>query len=185
MSKGQKIVKRILDIIFSILLIIILIVPLFFLVIIASVDTKLSGIFYQERIGQYARTFTIYKIRTLNKEGKSSKFGQFLRQSKVDEFMQIFNVLKGDMSFVGPRPDIKGFADELVGEDRIILTVKPGITGPASIEFKSEEELLKSHPNPEEYNREYIWKEKVKINKAYVNNYSLIKDMTYIFRTFF
>ena len=89
------------------------------------------------------------------------------------------------MSLVGPRPDVQGFADQLKGEDRIVLTIKPGITGPASIFFKDEEFLLAKQDNPEIYNEKIIWPQKVQINKAYIKNYSFINDIKYIFKTVF
>jgi lipopolysaccharide/colanic/teichoic acid biosynthesis glycosyltransferase len=92
-------------------------------------------------------------------------------------------VLFGSMSFVGPRPDVKGFADELEGEDRVILSIRLGITCPASIKYKNEEELLASVDNPIEYNKNVIWRDKVRINKEYIKNYSLKNDILYIIKT--
>lgn len=183
MSKKQKIIKRILDVILSLLLLPLLTPVLIVLIIIATFDTGLFGVFTQERVGLNACSFSIFKIRTLNKEGKASRYGRFLRKYKLDEFLQIINVLIGNMSFVGPRPDIKGFADTLKGEDRIILSVKPGITGPASIELRNEEAILMEQSNPEEYNLEYLWKRKVELNKEYVQNYSVLKDVQYMVKT--
>lgn len=114
-----------------------------------------------------------------------TSFGRFLRKFKLDEIPQIFNVLFGTMSFVGPRPDVKGYADLLRGEDRIILSVKPGITGPATLKFKDEESLLEKQENPKKYNDEVIWKEKIKINKKYIENWTFIGDVKYILKTIF
>jgi len=83
----------------------------------------------------------------------------------------------GDMSLVGPRPDVSGYADKLNGEDRIILSVKPGITGPATVKFKNEEDLLSMQNNPKKYNDEVIWPEKIKINKQYIQKWSLFNDI--------
>jgi lipopolysaccharide/colanic/teichoic acid biosynthesis glycosyltransferase len=94
-------------------------------------------------------------------------------------------VFLGQMSFVGPRPDVPGFADMLEGEDRIILSIPPGITGPASIYFKDEEALLAAQQNPEEYNRKVIWPKKVELNKEYIKQYSVFKDVVYIVKTVF
>jgi len=113
-----------------------------------------------------------------------TKVGRWLRRLKMDELPQLWNVLRGDMSLVGPRPDVKGFADELKDEDRIILTVKPGITGLATLEFKDEEALLAQHEDPIAYNREVIWPQKVQLNKQYVENYSFALDLKILFRTF-
>ena len=87
------------------------------------------------------------------------------------------------MSFVGPRPDIIGYADRLIGEDKIIISIRPGITGPASIKYKNEESLLSRYHNPEKYNDEVIWPDKVKINRDYIKQWSFWKDMYYIFLT--
>ena len=87
------------------------------------------------------------------------------------------------MSIVGPRPDVPGFADKLTGDDRVILSVSPGITGPATLKYKNEEEILAKRENPETYSRDVIWPDKVKINREYVENYSFFKDIYYIFKT--
>jgi lipopolysaccharide/colanic/teichoic acid biosynthesis glycosyltransferase len=106
-----------------------------------------------------------------------------LRCFKLDELPQLWNVLKGDMSFVGPRPDVSGFADELIGEDRIVLSVRPGITGPATLAFREEESLLQAQADPETYNREVLFPEKVRINKKYVTEYRFQDDLLLILRT--
>ena len=187
-SQKQLLIKRIFDLVLSLILIPIVIVPLFVLVIVSSIDTKAYGIFTQKRVGQHAKLFSIFKLRTLRNEPhqlghlncSATKFGKLLRQTKLDELPQLFNVLIGDMSFVGPRPDIQGFADQLIGEDRIILMVKPGITGPATIKYKDEEALLAQQPDPETYNRTIIWVDKVEINKKYVQNWSFCLDLGFI-----
>ncbi|NNE15596.1 MAG: sugar transferase, partial [Saprospiraceae bacterium] len=179
-SNFQLKVKRAFDIILGVLLFPILIFPILVLILVASIDTKESGLFSQIRVGQKGKLFKIYKIRTLKGsdhaleevELSATSFGTFLRRSKLDELPQLFNVIKGDMSFVGPRPDVQGFADELKGEDRVILKVKPGITGPATIKYKNEEEILALQDNQELYNRTKIWPDKVEINKNYVENWS-------------
>jgi lipopolysaccharide/colanic/teichoic acid biosynthesis glycosyltransferase len=133
----------------------------------------------------------MYKIRTLRAEPhrlghldkSATRFGRFLRRYKLDELPQLFNVLIGTMSFVGPRPDVQGFADTLVGEDRLILIVKPGITGPATLKYKNEEGLLERQKDPEHYNRTIIWVDKVKINKKYVQNYSFYLDLVFILKS--
>jgi len=122
---------------------------------------------------------------TMLNDTRITSFGRFLRKFKLDEIPQIFNVLFGTMSFVGPRPDVKGYADLLRGEDRIILSVKPGITGPATLKFKDEESLLEKQENPKKYNDEVIWKEKIKINKKYIENWTFIGDVKYILKTIF
>ena len=190
-TKTDKKVKRIFDLILAILLIPIIIIPLFIFVIIASVDTKEYGIFSQYRVGQYGKLFNIFKIRTLKNEPhrlgsldkSATSFGKFLRRYNLDEIPQLFSIIKGDMSFVGPRPDIEGFADVLEGEDRIILEIKPGVTGPATIKYKNEEVLLSQQVDPENYNRTIIWKDKVEINKMYIKNWSFYLDLKYIIQS--
>jgi len=163
--------------------------------IVASVATRSNGLFVQKRIGKNAVPFRLFKIKTMrNIEGVDTTVttasdrritwsGSFFRRTKIDELPQLFNVLFGSMSFVGPRPDVQGFADRLEGDDRIILSIRPGITGPASIKYKNEEEVLAAQPNPEQYNLEVIWPDKVRINKAYIENWSLLGDIKYIAKT--
>jgi lipopolysaccharide/colanic/teichoic acid biosynthesis glycosyltransferase len=177
--------------VFSIILTPVLIVPIIVFVAIATIDTSQFGLFLQKRVGQHGKLFHIYKIRTLRKEKhvlghldlSATRFGKFLRHYKLDELPQIFNVLIGNMGFVGPRPDIPGFADELEKEDRIILKVKPGITGPATIKYKDEETILSQQLDPETYNRTIIWPDKVKINKKYIENYSFYLDLNFILKS--
>lgn len=112
-------------------------------------------------------------------------WGRFLRKTKIDELPQIINIINGEMTWVGPRPDIPGYADQLIGEDRIILTVKPGITGLASLKYRNEEALLKQQQKPLQYNDEIIWPDKVRINKWYVKNKSFWLDCIIVFYTIF
>lgn len=143
-------------------------------------------LFTQTRIGKYGRPFTIYKFRTIPRGASlPNTWGRFLRKTKIDELPQIINIINGEMTWVGPRPDIPGYADQLVGEDRIILTVKPGITGLASLKYRNEEALLKQQQNPLQYNDEIIWPDKVRINKWYVKNKSFWLDCIIVFYTIF
>ena len=191
MTRAEKNIKRLFDIFFSIIGLLLLGWILLIIVLLSKIFIGGKGIFTQDRVGQFGEIFAIYKIQTIgnrdDEEGnvKLSRLGEFLRKSKIDELPQLLNVLYGNMSFVGPRPDIKGYADELIGEEKIILEVKPGITGPASIYFKSEEKLLESKNNPEKYNREVIWPKKVRINIKYVKEYSFCRDIYYLFKTLF
>ena len=114
-----------------------------------------------------------------------TKVGAFIRKYKFDELPELWNVLLGQMSIVGPRPDVKGFADELQGEERLILELRPGITGPASLKYVNEEELLSHQENPEKYNNEVIYPDKVRINLDYYYNQNLILDLKIIFATIF
>jgi lipopolysaccharide/colanic/teichoic acid biosynthesis glycosyltransferase len=165
--------------------------------LIAAIETRSNGFFVQERVGRYAKRFYLYKIKTMrSSNGPRShiaahntacitKSGKLFRKYKLDELPQLFNVLAGSMSFVGPRPDVPSYADQLQGEDRIILQLRPGITGPASIKYKDEEAILLSVDNPDWFNDHVIWPDKVRINREYVKNYSLVRDLTYIFTTIF
>ncbi len=139
----------------------------------------------QERIGKYGRTFMIYKFRTISISSNNiSELGYKVRQFKLDELPQLINVLKGDMSIVGPRPDIPGFADLLEGENRLILDLKPGITGPASLKYFDEEKLLKSVEDPEKFSKKVIFPDKVKINLDYYYKRSFLGDLKIILQTF-
>ena len=194
LSKKQEISKRFFDISLGIIGLIIFLLPMIFFIIIASFSTKSFGIFSQNRVGKNAKLFKLYKIKSMRVNDSTNhittandlrvtKFGKFLRKSKMDELPQILNVLIGDMSFVGPRPDVVGYADKLEGDNRIVLSVKPGITGPATIKFNNEEELLAQQADPIKYNDEVIWPQKVTINKLYVEEWSLMKDIRYIYIT--
>nr|WP_321233436.1 sugar transferase [uncultured Psychroserpens sp.] len=190
-NRKQLLIKRIFDLILSVLLFPILFSPIIILVLISTIDTKQYGIFSQLRVGQHGKLFKIYKLRTLRQERhhlghlnrSATRLGKFFRNTKIDELPQLFNVLIGDMSFVGPRPDVQGFADELIGEDRVVLNVKPGITGPATIKYKDEETILSQQIDPETYNRTIIWVDKVEINKKYVQNWSFYLDLNFIIKS--
>lgn len=161
----------------------------------ATIDTHRNGLFMQRRIGMNGRIFTLYKIRTMreaqgvtttvtcSRDPRITPLGHLLRRTKVDELPQLWNVLKGDMSFVGPRPDVEGFADSLEGEQRLLLRVRPGITGPATLKYRDEEKLLDSAADPEGYNRDVIWPDKVRINLHYLREWSLAEDLKFIWRT--
>ena len=196
MSKKDKILKRAFDIFFSIIGLILTFPIILIAWIIASIETKSNGFFLQKRVGENGKLFTIIKIKTMKdtnsknpittkNDPRITKSGKIFRKLKIDELPQLINVLKGDMSFVGPRPDVPGYADKLTGEDRIILSVKPGITGPATLKYKNEEEILAKVENPKEYNDKVIWPDKVRINKEYIKNWSLKKDIKIILKTIF
>ena len=159
----------------------------------ATLDTGANGFFTQRRVGQRGRQFTIFKIRTMGSGSTSSvtvsgdpritRLGRIWRRFKIDELPQLFNVLMGQMSFVGPRPDVPGFADKLKGEDRVILTVRPGITGPATLKYRNEEQMLASVSDPQDYNETVIFPDKVRLNREYVENWSFARDIRYIWAT--
>lgn len=187
--------KRIFDVFFALLGLLALWWLIIIAWLVASLDAKTSGLFIQTRVGRNGKYFKIFKIRTMRVSNKKfstvtktsdiriTKIGKFWRKTKIDELPQLINILKGDMSFVGPRPDVPGYADQLVGDDRVILSVRPGITGPATLKYRHEEELLDSVEDPEKYNREVVYPDKVKINRKYVENISVVKDIQYIIRT--
>jgi lipopolysaccharide/colanic/teichoic acid biosynthesis glycosyltransferase len=161
----------------------------------AAFETRSNGFFIQKRIGRHGRTIRVCKIKTMYPaDGKRSpiasrnlsaitRSGRVFRKYKLDELPQLFNVLVGSMSLVGPRPDVPGYADRLQGPDKVILLMRPGITGPASIKYKDEETILAAADDPESYNDQVIWPDKVRINREYFSNYSLLLDVKYIVRT--
>ena len=179
---------------------IILLSPFMLLIFIIHKIVMPKGDFFfrQERVGQYGKTFKIYKIRTM-KEGSENNtvfvttanddrilpFGRFLRRTKLDEIVELINVLKGEMSLVGPRPDVSGYADMLQGEDRKILELRPGITGMASLKYINEEEILANVDNPQQYNDEIIYPDKVIINLDYYYNRTFWGDIKIILKTIF
>lgn len=151
-------------------------------------------IFKQKRVGQYGRLFTMYKFRSMTVahsgssisvkgESRITPLGAVLRKYKLDELPELWNVLIGDMSFVGPRPDVPGYADKLQGEDRRMLLLKPGITGPASLKYRNEEELLAEQDDPQKYNDEVLFPDKVRINIEYLDHWSFWNDIKIIIYT--
>jgi lipopolysaccharide/colanic/teichoic acid biosynthesis glycosyltransferase len=152
--------------------------------LLTSIDTQSNGLFIQERIGQFGEIFNIYKLKTIHpKTAKISKLGNFLRRSKIDELPQLWNVLLGTMSVVGPRPDVAGYYDLLTGEDRRILELKPGLTSPASIKYYDEEALLDSQLDPIWYNDEVIFPDKVRLNLDYYYHRSFYGDFLIVIET--
>jgi lipopolysaccharide/colanic/teichoic acid biosynthesis glycosyltransferase len=159
-------------------------VVIFLFWIIVSIDTKSNGLFIQERIGQFGKSFRIFKLKTIKDDSKEiSKVGNFLRKSKIDELPQLWNVIIGNMSIVGPRPDIKGYYDKLEGDERKILELKPGLTSLASIKYANEDEILKLQSNPLKYNDEVLFPDKVKMNLDYYYNRSFFVDLKIIVKT--
>ena len=177
--------KRLFD--FTVALLILILVWPFLLIciVIAGFDTKSIGIFKQVRIGQFGNHFKIYKLQTMYRGKDISKIGYFFRKYKIDELPQIVNVLKGEMSLVGPRPDVPGYYDQLVGDDRKLLHLKPGITGLASLVYKNEEEILSKQSHPNQYNNEVIFPDKIKWNLLYQEKYSFMLDIKILFHTVF
>ena len=187
------------------------------LIVALLIKWKMPGpiLFCQQRVGRYGRIFTVYKFRTMTVKAEASvasrnseatsiasqeqsritPLGEKLRRYKLDELPELWNVLKGDMSFVGPRPDVPGYADQLQGEDREVLLLRPGITGPASLKYRNEEDILEAVDEAlqkgrsglpigittvQEYNDNVIYPDKVRLNRYYLHHYSLIKDIKMI-----
>lgn len=161
------------------------------------IKVKMPGgpaFFTQKRVGQHGRLFTMHKFRSMAVshddssisvagEARITSFGATLRKFKLDELPELWDVLIGNMSFVGPRPDVPGYADMLTGDDRRMLELRPGITGPASLKYRDEEELLAKVDNPIEYNDKVIFPDKVRINLYYLDHYSFWKDIQMIIYT--
>ncbi len=161
------------------------------------IKVKMPGgpaFFTQKRVGQHGRLFTMHKFRSMAVshddssvsvagEARITSFGATLRKYKLDELPELWDVLIGNMSFVGPRPDVPGYADMLTGDDRRMLELRPGITGPASLKYRDEEELLAKVDNPIEYNDKVIFPDKVRINLYYLDHYSFWKDIQMIIYT--
>lgn len=195
LTPQQAFIKRLFDVVISLVLLITLGWLIFIAFILASIDTKSNGFFRQLRVGQHGKLFNVVKIKTMkpmqglttsvtvSNDPRITALGRFWRKTKIDELPQLWNVLVGEMSFVGPRPDVPGFADQLKNDDRQVLLLKPGITGPATLKYRNEEALLAQQDNPEQYNREVIFPDKVNINREYMHNWRFGKDIAYIWQT--
>lgn len=187
LSRGNNMVKWFFDRTLSLVLLMAL-MPILLLVAIIILLASGAPVFYiQERIGQNAKPFKLIKFRTMKGEEESpvaaaelnriTRVGRWLRRTKIDELPELLNIFVGDMSFVGPRPDVAGYADKLDGDDRRLLTMKPGLTGVASLKYRNEEDLLAAQPNPQEYNDKVIWPDKVRLNLLYMERQSLWLDV--------
>ena len=152
------------------------------------------AVFTQKRVGKDGKLFTMYKFRSMSVhhsgssvsvagESRITPLGAKLRRYKMDELPELWNVLVGDMSFVGPRPDVPGYADKLEGNNRRVLQLRPGITGPASLKYRDEEMLLARQANTQEYNDNVIYPDKVRINLYYLDHYSFLADIKMIVAT--
>lgn len=195
LTKTQQFSKRLLDIVGAVSGLIALgwlIVPA---ILVARASTGKSGLFRQVRVGRRGREFMLLKIRTMRDvagldttvttehDPRITRAGAFMRRFKIDELPQLINVLKGEMSLVGPRPDVPELMNQLSPQDAIILTIRPGITGPASLKYRDEETLLAGQADPEAFNRTVIFPDKNRINRQYVQEYSFAGDLVIIART--
>lgn len=195
LSVRQAALKRGVDVVLSAAALLLLgwLVPV--LVVLARRDTGGTGIYRQVRVGRDGELFEVLKIRTMltqdepgttvtaSDDPRITPLGAKLRRWKLDEIPQLWNVLRGDMSFVGPRPDVPGFYDRLEGDDRVLLSVRPGITSPAAVAYHNEEILLAMQNNPEEYNRQVVFPAKVAANRAWLESWSMRADIRCLWET--
>lgn len=194
MTAQQRLLKRSFDVVVAGLMLLTLWPFLVIGWIVAARSTKAGGLFTQTRIGQHGKPFTVYKLQTMRpasggsfvtttSDARITPAGLKLRKLKLDELPQLVNVLRGDMSLVGPRPDVAGYMDRLSGDDRRLLALRPGITGPATLKYRNEEDILDRQSDPQTYNDTVIWPDKVRINLDYLDNWSLRGDMKIMLRT--
>ncbi|WP_194767553.1 sugar transferase [Tamlana sp. I1] len=186
-------IKRCFDLVFSIIGLIILSPVLLLISIFIKIDSKGPILFIQGRVGKSNKDFNIYKFRTMrvqsdkkglltlgNHDSRVTKVGYFLRRYKIDEFPQLINILKGDMSFVGPRPELRHYVNFYNEDDMKIFQVRPGITGLASLKYRNEVELLEKAENPEEFFIKTIIPDKLKYNKEYIKRRNFFFDLKLI-----
>lgn len=198
LSLENRFIKRLFDIVVSFIGLIVTFPIIVISAFLVQVKYKESGFFTQSRIGKDGKEFKIIKIKTMSSniefnttvttksDPRITELGKIFRKTKIDELPQLINVFKGDMSFVGPRPDVKELIYTIPEEIReIFLSIRPGITGPATLKYRNEEETLASVEDPQLYNEEVIFPDKVEINLEYIREYSFIKDIGYIVKTVF
>ena len=190
-------IKRSFDFFSSFIGLIILLPLLIFVSLAIKIGSSGPIFFSQKRVGKDGKLFTLVKFRSMTVQQDSSstatargdvritKIGAFLRKFKLDELPELWNVVMGEMSLVGPRPDVPGYADSLKGTDRNMLKLRPGITGTASLKYANEEEILAAQEDPQKYNDEVIFPDKVIVNLEYYENQSLWLDIKIIFATIF
>jgi lipopolysaccharide/colanic/teichoic acid biosynthesis glycosyltransferase len=189
---------RFLDFMFSLLGLILLCPFLIYIYIIIIIDSEGGGIFTQVRVGKNGKDFKLYKFRTMytnsdkkglitvgGRDSRITKVGYYIRKYKIDELPQLVNVLIGDMSLVGPRPEVRKYVDLYNNEQKQILSVRPGITDYASIEYLDENIILGNSDDPDRTYIEEILPDKIKYNMKYINNKSILEYFKIIFRTFF
>lgn len=188
--------KRIFDVIASFFGLLILSPFLLVAGLLVKFSSEGPVLFTQERIGRNGIPFTIFKFRTMfvdhggssvsvRGEKRITPIGAILRRFKIDEFPELWNILIGDMSFVGPRPDMPEYIARLQGEQREMLSLRPGLTSPASIKYAREEELLSMVPDPQKHFDEVIWPDKMRMNMEYIKRRTFIGDIVLILRTVF
>lgn len=209
MNLFERIIKYVFDRLMALIGLIVLALPLAVIAILVKIAMPDGPVIYkQDRVGKDGKLFQIHKFRTMTDEKEVSNIaypnrtritplGAKLRRYKIDELPELWDVLIGNMSFVGPRPDVPGYADQLQGDDRVILKMRPGITGPATLKYRNEEQLMEAYVKQakmdgdsrsedeiaEWYNDEVIYPDKVRINVEYYRHYSFFNDIKIIFRT--
>ena len=209
MNLFNRIIKYLFDRLVAFIGLVLLSLPLAVIAVLVKIAMPDGPvIFKQDRVGKDGRLFKIHKFRTMSNEeergniaypnrARITPLGAKLRRHKIDELPELWDVLVGNMSFVGPRPDVPGYADRLTGENRVVLKMRPGITGPATLKYRDEEHLIEAYvkqakaqgdPRSEDeiaqwYNDEVIYPDKVKINVEYYQHYSFLKDIKIILRT--
>jgi lipopolysaccharide/colanic/teichoic acid biosynthesis glycosyltransferase len=188
---GAKFIKETFDYILASLALVFLSPLLLFISLVVGFTMGWPVVYTQVRIGQNGKPFKLHKFRSMKKvksdttvaareQNRITRFGRMMRKYKLDELPELWNIIRGDMSFVGPRPDVPGYADKLLGDDRVILQLKPGLTGAASLKYMHEEQILAKQQNPQEYNDQVIFPDKVKVNKKYMEKWTLWLDLKLI-----
>ena len=211
MTCFDRAIKFFFDRLMALLGLLVLALPLIIVALLVKLNMPHGSVlFTQERVGRHGKLFKIHKFRTMTNDRQLSHIaypnrdritplGAKLRQHKIDELPELWDVFVGNMSFVGPRPDVEGYADRLEGEERVILEMRPGITGPATLKYSDEERQIEDYvrkakadgdPRSEDeialwYNDEVIYPDKVRINCDYYRNYSFFKDIKLILKTVF
>lgn len=186
--------KRLFDLLFSLVALVILMPLMLFAAFMIKISMPGPVLFKQRRIGRFAQPFLIYKFRTmrlnnskvsvtLSTDSRITPFGHFLRKTKIDELPQFFNILKGEMSIVGPRPDVPGYYDTLVGDDQVIWQWRPGLTGLDSMCYPNEQAILDKLDEPESFYDKVLWPDKVRLNRWYAENRSFWMDVKIVVNT--
>ena len=209
MNLFNRVIKYLFDRLMALIGLVLLSLPLAVIALLVKVAMPDGPVLYkQDRVGKDGRLFKIHKFRTMSNEeergniaypnrARITPLGAKLRRHKIDELPELWDVLVGNMSFVGPRPDVPGYADRLTGENQVVLKMRPGISGPATLKYRDEEHLIEAYvkqakaqgdPRSEDeiaqwYNDEVIYPDKVKINVDYYQHYSFLKDIKIILRT--
>jgi lipopolysaccharide/colanic/teichoic acid biosynthesis glycosyltransferase len=191
----KRMTKRLFDVVLTIIALVLLSPMMILTALVIKVSMPGPILFKQVRIGRYAKPFTIYKFRTmrlnnskvsvtLSNDSRITPFGNLLRKTKIDELPQLFNILKGEMSVVGPRPDVPGYYDTLKGDYQVIWQLRPGLTGLDSMCYPNEQAILDKESDPELYYDTVLWPDKVRLNRWYAENRNLLMDVKILVNTF-